>query len=243
MANFRVGTSGWSYNHWKGPFYPKGLKSGDYLAYYAKHFDCVELNSSFYHLPKKETVSHWKKTVPEDFMFCPKLSRYITHIKKLNDSGQPLKDFLEVFKSIRKQMGPVLVQLPQVVKFTNPHTEEFFKLLRKYWSLEFAIEARDKSWMTDEALSFIKDKEMVWVIADWGNGYPAKEEVLADTVYLRFHGPKEEYASKYSEGQLKSWAKKTEKWLSQGKDVWAFFNNDGYGYAVKNAKTFKKMVG
>lgn len=243
VGAFHVGTSGWSYDHWKGLFYPEHLKAKDYFSFYTRHFDCVELNTSFYRLPKKKTVSHWKKQAPPDFIFCPKLSRFITHIKKLHDCRQPLKGFLEVFKRLKKQMGPILVQLPPRLKFDNPNTHAFFQMLKRFRSFTFAIEARDASWMSDRALDFIADKGMAWVIADWGNGHPCCEEVTSNTVYLRFHGPGAEYASKYSDRQLKVWARKTQKWLKEGKDVWAFFNNDGYGYAIQNAKTFKSMVG
>ncbi|NGX58330.1 MAG: hypothetical protein K940chlam3_01235 [Chlamydiae bacterium] len=240
MSLFHVGTSGWSYEGWKGFFYPEDLRSKDFLDFYCQHFDCVELNSSFYRLPTAETVNKWKHQTPNDFLFCTKLSRYITHVKKLHDVEESLRNFLKRFKNLKPKMGPILVQLPPQVKFTNPNVEDFFKLLRRYRSFEFAIETRHKSWISDEALEFLEQKEMTFVIADWKNGYPTRETVTSDTVYLRFHG--KDYGTKYTNRELSQYAKKTKNWLAQGKEVWAFFNNDAYGYAVENAQTFKKIV-
>lgn len=240
MSQFHIGTSGWSYDGWKGVFYPEKMKSADFLDYYCQYFDCVELNSSFYRLPSPSTIAKWKKQTPENFLFCPKLSRYITHVKKLNDVDDALKMFIRRFQSIKNKMGPILVQFPEMIKFTNPNREAFFKGLRRYYSFQFAIEVRDKSWLTEEAIGYLSDKEMAFVIADWKNGYPSSEEITSDTIYLRFHG--KEYGTKYSKQELSKYAKKIERWLSDGKDVWTFFNNDACGYAVENAQTLKMMV-
>src|SRR4051812_23915574 len=107
-----IGTSGWSYKHWRGIYYPEEMKPTDYLAFYAQSFQVSEINSSFYNLPKVATVEGWVKKVPKGFMFCPKMSRYLTHMKKLHDPEESLERFFEVFEPMRKHMGPVLVQLP-----------------------------------------------------------------------------------------------------------------------------------
>ena len=242
MKNFYTGTSGWSYKHWKGVFYPKDCKPQEYLEYYTEYFHCVELNASFYRLPSRKTILDWKKRTPEDFTFCPKLSRYITHIKKLHDARDALSQFLDLFRGMKKKLGPILVQLPQNVHFHNPNIEEFCSLLRKFKSFQFALEARHQSWHSKDAETLLSEKNIAWVISDSGGRYPSKEMVTADHVYLRFHGPGNLYASNYSSTTLKKYAKKTKKWLSEGKKVWAFFNNDAKGYAVKNAQQFRKFV-
>jgi len=235
---WHIGTSGWSYDHWKGVFYPDGPD----LEFYAEHFDCVELNASFYHLPQHKTILKWKNETPEHFRFCPKLSRYITHQKKLNDVEKPFRRFIERLRPMKEKIGPVLVQFPEQVKFDNPNAERFFKLIRQFWSWEFAIEARDGSWMNEEALALLKEYGLSWVIADSGGEFPKLEGVSSDSVYLRFHGPKKVYASKYEKSALDEVARKVKRWSDEGKEVWVFFNNDHQGYAVENAEFLKKRM-
>src|SRR5215216_6633280 len=150
VEKIHIGTSGWSYKHWKGDFYPKGLKQAEWFSYYTGIFKITEINTSFYHLPLEETVKNWVKKAPKDFLFCPKMSRYLTHMKKLNDPEEPLERFFEVFQSMKKKMGPVLIQLPRMVKFKFERDEHFFGLLAKtYRSYEFVLEVRHDSWLTE----------------------------------------------------------------------------------------------
>src|SRR5438552_4321607 len=147
---FHIGTSGWSYKDWVEVFYPKKLKSSDWLTYYAKTFDCTEINSSFYRLPLKQTVINWLNKVPKEFLFCPKMSRYLTHLKRLQDPEEPLDRFFSIFEPMQKQMGPVLMQLPKTVSFDHDTTEQLYGLLKeKYSSYRFAMEVRHQSWMTE----------------------------------------------------------------------------------------------
>ena len=147
-----IGTSGWSYKDWIGIFYPKNLKATEWLSHYSKTFDCTEINSSFYRLPQKQTVTNWGNKVPKGFLFCPKMSRYLTHIKRLKEPEEPLERFFSIFKSMQKQMGPVLIQLPKIVPYDNKVAGYFYKSLKeKYSSYEFAMEVRHESWMTEES--------------------------------------------------------------------------------------------
>src|SRR5687768_2886137 len=123
---FHIGTSGWSYKHWKDIYYPAGMKPTDYLEYYSREFEIAEINTSFYQLPKKQTVFNWVAKVPGGFKFCPKLSRYITHMKKLNDPEEPLQKFFEIFEPMCPVMGPVLIQLPPSLKYNKNVAETFF---------------------------------------------------------------------------------------------------------------------
>jgi len=242
MSQLHVGTSGWSYKHWKGVFYPDKLPARQWFEYYAERFDCVELNASFYRLPQEKTVSDWQKRAPDNFKFCFKLSRYITQLKKLNDAAEPLATFFERMRPLAKCAGPVLVQLPPHFGFDAERAETFFRQIKKYRRYRFALEARQESWLTDAALDLYRKYRVALVIAESGGRFPYKEAVTADFVYLRFHGPGALYASNYTDAMLRGYAAKIKGWLGEGRDIWAFFNNDGYGYAVKNAMTLRGMV-
>jgi len=245
MGEFRVGTSGWSYRHWLGVFYPENLKPAKFLEFYVEHFDCVELNASFYRLPNEKTVENWAKRTPERFKFCLKLSRLITHQKRLMGVEEPLATFFERFRPLAEaeRLGPVLVQLPPSLRFDPELVERFFMLLdESYPEQHFALEARHASWFAEEALGLLSKYRVAHVIAHSGGRFPSCEAVTTDFVYLRFHGPGKLYASNYPDEMLKEFAEKVAKWLKEGLEVWAFFNNDVGGYAVKNAKQLRSMV-
>jgi uncharacterized protein YecE (DUF72 family) len=237
------GTSGWSYKHWSGEFYPPGTRPSGYLEYYCTKFDCVELNSSFYHLPRPATVEGWLKRSPGNFRYCVKLSRFITHRKRLADSGEALQRFFGVFEILLPKMGPVLIQLPPGLVFDRELASDFIGLLReRYSNYRFAIEVRHRSWIDDRFFSMLHDHAMAFVIADSGPRFPSREAVTADFVYLRFHGAEKLYASDYDETALRMYAEKIAGWLDSGIEVWAFFNNDFGGFAVRNASRLNLLV-
>lgn len=243
QAPFYVGTSGWSYKHWSGVFYPPEVKPARYLEFYMIRFRAVELNSSFYHLPLPRTVENWFKRSPEDFRFCPKLSRFITHRKKLKEVAEPLMRFFEVFEPLKPRMGPVLIQLPPSFVFDPDVLGGFFAILTKnYRMYQFALEARHQSWDSEEVARFLGGYRVALVIADSGGRFPTLRYQTAPFFYYRFHGPGTLYASDYSEVQLREYAATIREQLNTGFPVWAFFNNDVGGYAVKNALTLRKMV-
>lgn len=245
MATKRIyiGTSGWSYKHWKGIYYPEGLKPADWLSYLASHFDVTEINTSFYHLPKEHTVTSWVNEVPAGFKFCPKISRYLTHIKRLKDPEEPLQRFFELFAPIKKHLGPVLVQLPPNLKFDYERAEHFFKVLHKdYKQYDFALEVRHDTWLANDALALLTRYNVAIVISQSGNQFPYTEMVTAKNIYVRFHGPEALYASSYSDEMLAGFAQKFRQWLADGHFIWAFFNNDINGYAIDNAKTLMGMM-
>jgi len=236
FAGLHIGTSGWSYKHWEGVFYPNEVKPPKYLEYYLTQFSCVELNSSFYHLPKKITTSGWMNRTPENFRFCPKMSRFITHQRRLLYTEEALQNFFGVFDVMAPRIGPVLVQLPPGLHSDLPRLTDFLNLLKEQYSdYRFAIEVRHDSWLRDEFFDLLRQYNMAFVIADSGKRYPSAEIVTADFVYLRFHGNIKLYATDYREEELHVYARKMKNWLDEGKEVWAFFNNDFEGYAVKNA--------
>lgn len=232
-----IGTSGWSYKHWLERFYPKELKAKDYLSFYAGEFSVSEINTSFYHLPKPDTIQNWVDTVNGRFKFCPKISRYITHMKKLNDPEESLVSFFDVFDPFKKHLGPVLIQLPPFLAFKVEKVAVFLKALQKYKGYKFAIEPRHETWFSDEAIALLTKHKIAFVIAESGKRWPYGEFVTAKDIYIRFHGPDGSYASSYSNEILKEYAGKMLKWQEEGHRIWAFFNNDGNAYAIENART------
>jgi uncharacterized protein YecE (DUF72 family) len=243
-GSLHIGTSGWSYKHWRGIFYPANLPVAGQLAFYSHSFDAAEINSSFYRLPTPETVKHWKEAVKKDFRFCPKISRWITHAKKLNDPEESCPRFFDVFDPYRSSCGPVLIQLPANLGFNAEKTAHFFSYLRqthKRWL--FSLEARHESWMSSEALSLLKKYKIGWVIAESGDRWASSEVITAKHIYLRFHGPDGSYAASYTGKQLRSYARKCSTWLEQGHDLWIFFNNDINGYAIGNARQLSALIG
>jgi len=235
--------SGWSYWDWKGFFYPEKLKSTDWLSFYAQTYHTTEINSSFYHLPKAKTVEGWGKKVPDGFTFCPKMSRYLTHIQKLKNPAEPLLRFFDVFDSIKNQLGPVLIQLPPSLKFDTRLVKDFFEILKDTYSgYVFALEARHETWLAREAIDLLEEYNIVWVISQSGVGYPYLEAVTASHIYFRFHGPGKLYASSYTDEQLSAYAKKFAKWAKDGHTVWVYFNNTMHGIALKNADLLRNML-
>jgi len=238
-----IGTSGWSYKHWRNVFYPEGMKPTDYLPFYAKEYRATEINTSFYHLPKESTVIQWTEKVPKQFRFCVKMSRFITHVKRLLEPEEALERFFEVFKHMKEKMGPVLIQLPPSLKFDYERAEYFFSVLKKnYQEYDFALEVRHETWMVEESLTLMAKYDIAFVISQSGVKFPYAETVTAKNIYIRFHGPKELYASAYTDEMLEDFAKKFKAWIAEGHYIWVFFNNDIHAYALSNAKTLMTMM-
>jgi uncharacterized protein YecE (DUF72 family) len=238
-----IGTSGWSYKHWRGIYYPDTLKATAYLPFYAQSFQATEINASFYNLPKLQTVENWVKEVPKDFKFCPKMSRYLTHMKKLHDPEESLERFFEVFAPMKKQMGPVLVQLSPSLKFNGEIVTAFFKILKKqYKKFHFALEVRHATWLEERSRALLREYDIALVISQSGVNFPYAEMITSQNIYIRFHGPAQLYASSYPDEMLGDFAGKFKAWAKKGHTVWAFFNNDGFGFAVQNAKKLRELV-
>lgn len=237
-----IGTSGWSYKHWKGIFYPNEMSPADYIGFYANHFSVSELNGSFYKLPTQKTVQQWLTKVPDDFLFCPKMSRYLTHMKKLHDPEEPLQRFFNIFEPVKERLGPILIQLPDNVRFNEAVVTPFYELLHSdYADYRFAMEVRDASWFSEESLSLMKKHKVTLVFAQSGR-FPYYEEITAKDIFIRFHGPDSLYSSSYSDDVLREYASKFCEWVRQGHHVWAFFNNDVGGHALHNGAKLKQLV-
>lgn len=237
QSKIHIGTSGWSYKHWRGLFYPQKLAASKWLDFYAGRFSTTEINGSFYRLPSEETVRKWTDGVPDDFLFCPKMSRYLTHMKKLRNPEEPLERFFSVFECMKPKLGPVLLQLPPMLPFNYDVAEHFYGLLKtKYKDYDFVIEVRHDTWLQEQSLTLMTAYDIGFVISHSNNVFPYAEAVTAKTIYVRFHGPAELYASSYSDRQLRQYATKFMQWVKEGHEVWAYFNNDIHGYATGDAQ-------
>ncbi len=240
-AACHIGTSGWHYEHWKGPFYPEDFSEKDFLTFYANHFKTVEVNNSFYHLPKKETFEQWHDTVEEDFIFSVKASRYITHIKKLKEPEKGLANFLSAIEGLKKKLGIVLFQLPPYWHKNEERLDSFLSEFPE--QMKCAWEFRDKSWFDENIYKILKKNNAAFCIYEIA-GDMSPEIVTADYIYIRLHGPdNQKYQGNYTKHQLNSWVEKFHKWAKEGKKIFCYFDNDQNGYAAENAMTLKQIVG
>jgi len=236
--DIRIGTSGWTYPHWKELFFPVDWPKSKWLEYYARHFDTVELNASFYRLPKLKTFENWKDRTPNHFLWALKASKYITHTKRLKDPEEPLERFCTASCALEEKLGPILFQLPPSLSFDEKVFEHFCQSLNP--SQRHALEVRHPSWINDRLFAILRTHKIAFCIADTAGRYPFHEAVTGDFVYIRLHGSRKLYASDYSEKELQAWARKIRAW---GKDTYLYFDNDFEGYAVKNAKRLKEILG
>jgi uncharacterized protein YecE (DUF72 family) len=241
-----IGTSGYSYQHWAdGVFYPEGLSSNKWLAYYAKYFDTVELNVTFYRLPNEKMFHSWYKRTPDKFYFALKGNRFITHIKKLNDCEDAVDNFLKLASVLKEKLIIILWQLPPSLKINSKKLDTFCKLLKNYKKINcyHAFEFRHKTWFSSETYEILKKYNYGLCIAH-SSRWPCIEEITSDFLYLRFHGGEVLYGSEYSLDELKEWAEKVKKWHQNKKIkiLFSYFNNDAYGFAVKNALEFRKLL-
>jgi uncharacterized protein YecE (DUF72 family) len=240
-GNIHIGTSGWQYDHWKGPFYPEELPKKGFLGYYAEHFHTVEINNSFYQLPKRETLNRWRESVPKDFIFSFKASRYITHMKKLKDPEQSLSRMLAVLPALDGKLGPILFQLPPKWGFDSERLYGFLDALPGEY--RYVFELRDPSWLDPKAYEALTEMGAGFCIYEL-SGRSSPKEITADFVYIRLHGPADApYKGQYSTTTLAGWAGAISAWERQGRDVFCYFDNDEAGYAPQDALRLQAMLG
>jgi len=239
MRKCFVGTSGWNYPHWAdGVFYPRGLPKNKWFEFYADLFNSVELNVTFYRLVREETFENWYKRSPEDFYFVAKGSRFISHIKKLSDPAQSLRLFFNNAAGLKEKLAAVLWQLPPNFKKNLSRLELFLRLLKKRHTRQ-VFEFRNSSWFDEETIGLLKQYNACLCIAD-SDRFPCVKEITSDFIYLRFHGRGTLYSSEYKDSELKSWAAFAK--AQKNKEIYAFFNNDAQGFAVKNAVRFRQLL-
>lgn len=240
MGQIRIGTSGWTYRHWRAILYPPGVPERRWLEHYAGEFDTVEVNATFYRLLPESTFEGWRRRTPEHFVFALKASRPITHLKRLVGCEGELSAFLARAKLLRDHLGPILVQLPPRWLCDIAALEGFLSRLPR--DLRFAFEFRDGSWLCDGVWALLREHGAALVRVS-APRWPDAEVATADFQYLRMHGDKRLYSSKYSEETLAKWAEEIAKWSGEGRDVFVYFNNDARGYAVEDARRLRELVG
>ncbi|HVW87423.1 MAG TPA: DUF72 domain-containing protein [Bryobacteraceae bacterium] len=235
----RIGTSGWHYKHWLGPFYPEKLPASKMLAWYAGQFDTVELNTTFYRLPPEPAVDSWRDDTSHGFLFAAKASRFITHMKKLKDPEQSLERYFERVDRLRGKLGPIVFQLPPNWQVDLYRFDEFLKHLPRRH--RYAFEFRNETWNDDAVLSLMREHRVAYCIFDLA-GYQSPFTVTADFVYVRLHGPDGKYQGCYSDAELNDWASRMQEWGRSGLSVYVYFDNDDSGYAPMNALSLRRKV-
>jgi uncharacterized protein YecE (DUF72 family) len=246
MHKVLVGTSGWNYEDWKGPFYPETLPRANWLEYYVRNFRTIEVNATFYHEMKESTYRKWREVTPAGFCWAVKAHHFITHVKRLHDAEEPLKRFFGTVRLLGDKLGPMLFQFPPSLAFDRTVLEEFVAALRSAQSSadlpadsRCAIEPRHASWMRDEALECLRALGLGFCISDTGGRYPYRKAVTSDFAYIRPHGPTTLYASSYSDAQLESCAARV---AALDTDAYIYFDNSCMAYAPNNALSLKRLM-
>ena len=235
----RVGTSGFDYRDWRGPFYPRFIRATDRLAYYAEHFASVELNVTFYRMPAADAFRGWGDAVPEDFRFAVKASRYLTHTLRLLEPERPVEYLLERACLLGPRLGVVLLQLPPSLEL---QPERLARTLRSFAGrVRVAVEPRHRSWFVDETWDLLREHQAAFVLAD-RRGPITPIVATTSWTYLRMHAGRSSPSPCYGERALRSWVGRLGALGGVGAEGWAFFNNDRRACAVRDAATFEGMV-
>jgi uncharacterized protein YecE (DUF72 family) len=239
-GEIRIGTSGYSYKHWVGNYYPAGLKASEWLRHYAGDFDTVELNNTFYTLPNEETFDVWRKSTPRDFVFAVKGSRFLTHMIKLKEPERGLVHFMPRAERLRSKLGPILWQFPPGWKVNVERLEQFLALLPP--EHRYTFELRNETWMIEPVYEVLRKYNAAFCIYELA-GYHSPLELTADWTYVRLHGPTaRKYQGSYTERQMEEWAGRIRAWSRKMKAIYVYFDNDDSAYAVDNALTLKRLL-
>ncbi len=232
MTKILIGTSGWSYGHWYGRFYPEDIPSRDTLKFYSETFDTVEVNSTFYRIPYENMVKGWYKKTPKDFVFALKAPRLITHVKKLTNAEQPLGWFLERADFLKEKLGPVLFQVPPSMKRNTEKLEGFLSILPE---IDAAFEFRNESWNSDDVYAMLEKYNVAYCITS-APKLPTVLKTTSDIAYIRFHGIHGWYDYNYTDEDLRWWGERIKELEDSAEKIFAYFNNDFECFAVENAK-------
>lgn len=287
MAKIRVGLSGWSYDGWRGEYYPDDLPQRRELEYASRRFDSLEINGSFYSLLKPDTYRRWYEETPSGFRFAVKGSRFITHNKKLKDVETPLANFMASgVLALEEKLGPILWQLSENLAFDAKRIGPFLEMLprdtesaaelarrhdrrveERNWTkiernrrLHHALEVRHESYFCPEFVRLLRSTGTAFVVSDAAD-WPLREEITAGFVYVRLHGARETYASRYTDDELDVWARRIDRWADarepddarritdrkpprrKGRDVYVYFDNDRDVHAPRDARRLMKRLG
>ena len=239
-CEIRIGTSGYHYKHWVGPFYPPKTPMAKLLEFYTQKFDTVELNNSFYRLPPEAAFDEWRKATPSDFVFAVKMSRFLTHNKKLKDPENALDNLIPRAMRLGPKLGPILFQLPPKWQVNYERLEVLLQTLPR--SLRYAFEFRELSWIKPEVEQLLARYGAAFCIYELA-GFHSALTVTADFAYVRLHGPTAgKYQGSYDDRRLRKWCVQIKQWASTLAAVYVYFDNDQAGFAAHNALTLKKML-
>lgn len=240
MGQVRIGTSGWHYKHWVGPFYPEGLPPSKMLGYYLQFFETVEINNSFYRLPSEEAFEAWRSGTPPGFCFAVKGSRFITHNKKLKDPEPALERLLPKVEVLGEKLGAILFQLPPGWHINLDRLEYFLRILPREY--HYSFEFRNDSWNVEAVYEVLRRYNAAYCIFHLA-GFQSPLEITADYTYIRLHGPGGKYQGSYGDAELKEWAARIRSWSGRLKTVYVYFDNDQGAYAVRNALRLRELAG
>ncbi len=238
-GKLHIGTSGWHYPHWRGPFYPKGMAARAFLGFYAERFGAVEINNTFYRLPTPATLAAWRAATPAGFLFACKASRYITHMKKLSDPAAATRRLFDRVTLLGPKLGPILFQLPPHWHLDAGRLAQFLAALPR--GFRFAFEFRDESWFAPPVFRLLERHGAAACAYDLG-GRRAPIRVTADFVYVRLHGPGDPYRGRYDGRTLAAWARRARAWRQSGLDVHCYFDNDEAGHAAEDALRLQALL-
>jgi uncharacterized protein YecE (DUF72 family) len=240
MEAVRIGCSGWNYASWRERVYPKGCPPRRWLAYYATLFDTVEVNATFYRLPRREAVARWAEQTPDDFVFAVKASRYLTHIRRLRDVDEGVERFYERIQPLidAGKLGPVLWQLPETFRRDD---ERLAAALDSLPPGRHCFEFRHASWFVPEVVELLRAHAAALVIGDDPKRPFQTCQRTADWTFVRFHYGRRGRNGNYSRRELEEWARRIEAWRAEV-EVYAYFNNDWEAYAVRNALWLKRRL-
>ena len=242
MSEVRIGCSGWNYGHWRERVYAKGLPQRRWLEHYATLFDTVEVNNTFYRLPRVDAVRGWVEQTPPGFLFAVKMSRYITHIRRLGGLEQGIPLFYDRIRPLARspKLGPVLWQLPPTFRRDDERLAATLAVLPEG---RHAFEFRHPSWYATEVYALLGEHGAALVIPD-SPKYPFRQlELTADWTFVRFHHGARGRNGNYSDTEIAEWAGRIDGWRRGGTDVYAYFNNDWEGYAVRNGLKLRDELG
>lgn len=236
----RIGTSGWQYRHWRGRFYPPGLKQKDEFAYYAQKFDTVEINGSFYRIPVEGAAEKWREAAPAGFLYAWKYPRWLTHYYRLKDPADSFKLVFGRMRGLDEHAGPVLFHLHPRMEKDRERLAGAIKLLPK--TARAAFEFRHPSWYDASIFHLLRDHDCALCVSDHHDA-PAPWERPASWAYVRGHGPGGRYVGAYADKTLREWARRIRAWSKQGADVFCYFDNDPEAAAPKDALKLKQLLG
>jgi uncharacterized protein YecE (DUF72 family) len=238
-AKYYIGCSGWHYEHWRGLYYPKDLPKPKWLLLYGQQFDTVELNNTFYRLPLEKAFNTWRESTPDNFVFAVKVSRFITHIKRLRNLDASVDNFLSRAAFLKEKLGPLLYQLPPSMKRNDELLQSFLSTLPS--KHQHVIEFRHESWI-DEAVFDILRRHNVGLCVFDMHGIRCPLIVTSDFAYIRFHGSEGLYWSSYSGEELARWAQRIARLGRNLRITYIYFNNDAEAFAIENAKTLRDLL-